>query len=83
MGRTPEAKFRCTKCSFTWQGYRVLWHECRSTGPSPCPPRCPYEGKGFRQDGLGMTECPKCKSIYVEFVNWEEVRKGLGKYWEE
>jgi hypothetical protein len=64
------AKYRCMKCSFTWSGHRVLWD--------------PDTGRGKKLPGYGMTECPqeKCKSIYVEWMNWERCRKALGRYWE-
>jgi hypothetical protein len=69
----PDAKYRCMKCGFEWSGYRVLWDE--ETGM----------GQQYRHNGArGMTECPrpKCKNTYVEWVNWDEVRVALGRYWE-
>ncbi len=59
------------RCDFKWSGYRVLWD--------------PDSGLGQKHTGYGMTECPKpaCKNIYVEWVNWEQVRVALGRYWEK
>lgn len=69
----PDSKYKCMKCGFEWSGYRVLWDEESGLG------QMIREG-----GGRGMTECPKpkCKNIYVEWVNWEEVRIALGRYWE-
>lgn len=66
----PDAQYRCMRCGFKWEGYRVLWDD---------------KGNGHRYNqngGRGMTECPSCKNIYVEWVNWEQVRVALGRYWE-
>lgn len=70
----PDSKYRCMKCGFEWSGYRVLWDEETGMGEM-----------SRHHGGRGMTECPKpnCKNIYVEWVNWEEIRKALGRYWEE
>lgn len=68
----PDAKYRCMRCGLKWSGYRVLWDE--------------KTGQGYRYDqhgGRGPTECPKCKNIYVEWVNWEQIRVALGRYWEQ
>ena len=72
--KVPDAHYRCMKCGFKWFGYRVLWDEDTGMGEM-------YKNDG----GRGMTECPqvRCKNIYVEWVNWEEIRKALGRYWEE
>lgn len=61
------------KCGFEWSGYRVMWD--------------PETGLGHTSrelGGRGATECPKpkCKNLYVQWVNWEEIRVALGRYWE-
>ena len=61
------------KCNFKWEGYRVLKDE--ETGEVQKYVDAPLRG--------GMTECPKCLHIYVEWVNAREVLKALGRYWEE
>ena len=78
-------KYRCMKCRFQWEGWRVLWHECLTIGPWKCPTPCPKVGTGkrYRDAPLrgGMTECPKCKSLYVDWVNARQGLKALGSYW--
>lgn len=69
----PLARYRCHACGFEWEGYRVVWD--------------PESGLGdMRRDngGRGPTECPRphCKSLYVDWLNWEDIRKALGRYWE-
>jgi hypothetical protein len=70
----PDAKYRCMKCGFAWSGYRVFWDEETGMGEMTR-----YHG------GRGPTQCPKptCKNDYVEWLNWEETRIALGRYWEE
>ena len=74
MKEIPKTRCRCMKCGFEWSGYRVLWDEETGLGQK-------YTDHG----GRGMTECPRpqCKSLYVELLNWEEIRKALGRYWEK
>lgn len=75
-----DSKFRCMKCGFQWAGYTLMWHWCSMY----CPLWCPRNGKrGPQRPGGGMTECPKCANIYVEWVNWKEKLESLGRYWEE
>mgnify|MGYP001606453591 FL=1 len=62
------------RCGFEWEGKRLLLDD----GGNP---------HRFKDEPLrgGMTECwawPKCKSIYVEWVNWVEILGALGRYWE-
>lgn len=71
--KIPISRYRCVKCRFEWEGYRVLWDEESGLGET------------YRQHGgRGPTECPqhKCKNLYVEWLNWEEIRVALGRYWE-
>lgn len=69
----PDSKYRCMKCGFAWEGYSVLWDEESGLG---------HISK--HHGGRGMTECPqrKCKNLYVEWINWPEIQKALGRYWE-
>lgn len=74
-----DSEFKCLKCNFYWRGYTVLWHWCGMG----CPPGCPRNGKpGPKRPGGGMTDCPRCAHIYVEWINWKEKLESLGKYWE-
>jgi hypothetical protein len=70
----PISKFRCMKCGHTWEGYRVLWN-----------PKHRVVMRWDAPEDYGPTECPKNpqEHIYVEWVNWEQIRKYLGRYWEE
>jgi hypothetical protein len=40
--------------------------------------RCYFE---FEMKRPGPVKCLKCRCLYVDFLNWEEVRKSLGHYW--
>jgi hypothetical protein len=66
-----KRKYRCMKCFFAWEGCRVLRDEHGRIHRFSDPPL-----RG------GMTECPKCPSIYVEWLNWLEILNALGRYWE-
>jgi hypothetical protein len=70
----PDSHYRCMKCRFEWVGYRVSWDEKTGMG---------YTTR--HHGGRGPTECPqpRCKNLYVEWVNWEAIRVALGRYWEE
>jgi hypothetical protein len=65
-------KYRCVSCSFEWEGYRVL--KDLDTGKVRRFQDPPMRG--------GMTECPKCLNLYVEWMNALEILGKLGKYWE-
>ncbi len=85
--KLPDANYRCMNetCAFEWSGYRVLFHQCITVGPPymVCPTPCPRKGKPSpKLKNYGMTECPECANIYVEWVNWEQCRIALGRYWE-
>lgn len=61
------------KCGHEWEGCRYLWNEKHQVVM-----------KFEAPDDYGPTECklePKTH-IYVEWLNWEEIRKHLGRYWE-
>ena len=74
-----ESEYKCQKCNFYWFGYRIIWHRCGMS----CPSDCKMDGKKYpKMTGPGMTECPKCGHIYVDWINWTEVLKSLGNYWE-
>lgn len=64
------------KCGYKWAGWRVLWHRCHFY-PMPCPEPCPLEDKPVRFMDKpwagGMTECPQCESLYVEWLNFREI----------
>lgn len=67
-------KYKCMTCGHSWEGRRLMTGE---------------DGKAYRYTDPplrgGMTECvlhPKCKSLYVEWVNADEVLAALGRYWE-
>jgi len=61
-------------CGFEWAGKRLLLDQGGNPHRFTDPPL-----RG------GMTDCwnfPKCRSIYVEWVNANEVLAALGNYWE-
>ena len=65
----PPAKYRCMKCGLKWSGCRFMPDEF---------------GVLHKESGYGMTECPSptCRSIYVEWVNWQKCLNALGRYLE-
>jgi len=64
------AQYRCMRCGLKWSGSRFLWGD---------------DGRAKQYDDYGMVECPapSCKSIYVEWVNWQKCLKALGRYWND
>lgn len=72
-----DCEYRCLKCNHYWRGFRVLWHECVTVGPGSC--RTPCRGLGTRRTyrGPGMTECPRCRHLYVCWINAEEFLRAL------
>lgn len=74
-----KRKYRCMSCGFEWEGWRRLWHRCTMQ----CDPDCPMEDKPitYQDPPLrgGMTECPKCEGLYVEWVNYKEILGKLGR----
>ena len=67
----PVPKFKCWACGHEWEGKRYLWDEEHQVVTVHV--------------GYGPTECAlkSWEHIYVTWVNWEECRKVLGRYWEE
>ena len=70
MKSVPDAKYRCMRCRFEWVGYRVL------------PDKDRVYWRYDDHQGRGMTDCPKCHNMYVEWLNWEEIRRTMGKEWD-
>lgn len=45
--------------------------------------RCHYEFiRTFKKGESAATPCLRCGHLYVDWLNWEEFRKSLGRYWE-
>ena len=66
----PFYEYRCMRCGFRWSGYRFYQDE---------------DGVYHRyheHQGRGMTDCPKCKNMYVEWLNWQKIRRAMGKDWD-
>ena len=72
-------------CGFVWANYRVLFHWCAVADPEnvdpdgkpyeyygQCEDRCKMDGQKEKLRGPGMTECPKCAGIYVEWTNFKK-----------
>ena len=78
-----ECEFRCQGCNFYWRGYRVMYHRCVEVGLGRCTPYpCRWNmRKTEKMPGPGMTECPRCAHIYVDWINAREFLESLGDYW--
>lgn len=76
------------KCGFVWANYRVRYHRCSVADPEnvdpktgellsysgQCKDNCKLDGQKTKFRGPGMTECPRCMSMYVKWTNFEEWR---------
>ena len=63
------SKYRCQKCGFKWQGYRVM----------PIMDRSYDVLRYVREKGPGMTVCPSCKHEIVAWTNYESFAVWLRK----
>lgn len=69
-----ECEYKCQKCRFYWVGYRVMYHRCVDVGLARCEPGCKFNmRRSAKMPGPGMTECPRCAHIYVDWINAAEV----------
>lgn len=90
-----KCKYKCMGCGFFWANYRVWRHRCGLADPEnvhpvtgepfqymgQCPDNCKKEGQIEKFRGPGMTECPRCGNIHVEWVNAKAFLESLGEYW--
>ena len=44
-----------------------------------CKFKCMRCGYYFENERPGPTQCPKCNNLYVEWLNWKEVLRELGR----
>lgn len=62
------------RCGHAWEGYRVIHFDRHGNSDHVNGSPNRYDDAPLRG---GMTECEKCRSIYVEWVNHVEVLKIL------
>ena len=70
-----QARYKCLRCGLEWSGYRILYHECVTVNifGKVCPMPCPLEGKPSGPlPGYGMTACPRCAHLYVDWINYKK-----------